>query len=336
MFNSILRGKTMRFTFNMLYGAVLAGMSANGLAQESVDAYPSRPVTVISPLAPGGSGEVETRLYNQKLSESLGKPFIIDFKPGAGTTLGTALVIKSRPDGYMLLAVSPSLTIAPAFYKDLPYDVNRDITPISQMSKRATMVVAHPGTPYRNMKEFIAHMKQNPGEVNWGTNGAGSISHLLGEWLQTLTGTKMTFVHYKGVTALTADVLGGRVGATVFTFTSGLQLVKANKLKVLGLSTTERSAALSDVPTVQEQGIPEFEYPSWLGYFGPPGMAPGLVAKLNAELVKAAKDPNVVKTMAADNTTLVAGTPDQLKRLVATESARWQKLVSQARIRLED
>ncbi len=320
----------------MLYTATLAALTGTAFAQESVDAYPSRPVTVINPLAPGGSGDVETRLYNQKLSEALGKPFIIDFKPGAGTTLGTALVVKSRPDGYTLLTVSPSLTIAPAFYKDLPYDVNRDLSPITQMSKRATMVVAHPAVPYRNMKEFVAYMKSHPGEVNWGTNGAGSISHLLGEWLQTLTGTKMTFVHYKGVSGLTTDVLGGRIGATVFTFTSALQLVKTNKLKILGMSTTERSPALPDVPTVQEQGIPDFEYPSWLGYFGPPGMAPALVAKLNGELVKAAHSPDVIKTMAADSTTLVAGTPEQLKKLVATETARWQKLVTQAGIKLEE
>lgn len=325
----------MRFTMTMLYAATLAALTGAAFAQESVDAYPSRPVTVINPLAPGGSGDVETRLYNQKLSEALGKPFIIDFKPGAGTTIGTGMVIKSKPDGYTLLSVSPSLTIAPAFYKDLPYDVNRDITPISQMSKRATMVVAHPAVPYRNMKEFVAYMKSHPGEVNWGTNGAGSISHLLGEWLQALTGTKMTFVHYKGVSGLTADVMGGRIGATVFTFTSGLQLVKTDKLKILGMSTAERAAALPNVPTVQEQGIPDFEYPSWLGYFGPPGMAPALVNKLNAELVKAAKAPDVVKLMAADSTTLVAGTPDQLKKLVATETARWQKLVSQAGIKLE-
>lgn len=304
-------------------------------AQEPVDAYPSRPVTVVNPLAPGGSGDVETRLYNQKLSEALGKPFIIDFKPGAGTTLGTGYVVKAKPDGYTLLTVSPSLTIAPAFYKDLPYDVNRDLTPITQMSKRATMLVAHPGTPYRNMKEFIAWMKAHPGEANWGTNGAGSISHLLGEWLQTLTGTKMTFVHYKGVNALSADVLAGRTQATVFTFTSGLGFVKAGKLKVLGMSTTERSAALPDVPTVQEQGVPEFEYPSWLGYFGPPGLPQGIVARLNAELSRAARAPDVVKVMSADNTTLVAGTPEQLRRLVATESARWQKLVRQAGIKLE-
>jgi tripartite-type tricarboxylate transporter receptor subunit TctC len=329
----------MRFTMTTLYAAlhatVLAALTGAAFAQESADAYPSRPVTVINPLAPGGSGDVETRLYNQKLTEALGKPFIIDFKPGAGTTLGTGMVAKAKPDGYTLLSVSPSLTIAPAFYKDLPYDVNRDLSPISQMSKRATMVVAHPAVPYKNMKELVAYMKANPGDLNWGTNGPGSISHLLGEWLQTLTGTKMTFVHYKGVGGLTTDVLGGRIGATVFTFTSALQLVKTDKLKILGMSTTTRSPAMPDVPTVQEQGIRDFEYPSWLGYFGPPGMAPALVNKLNAELVKAARSPEVVKTMAADYTTLVAGSPGDLKKLVATETARWQKLVSQAGIKLE-
>lgn len=320
----------------LITALVLLWPRAQALAQEPVSAYPSRPVTIIIPLTPGGGGDLEARLYNQKLTEGFGKPFLNDYKPGAGTTIGTAYVARSKPDGYTLLAISPTLTIAPAFYPDLPYEVNRDFTALSQMSKRVSMLAITPSFPARNMAEFIAYAKAHPGEINWGTHGAGSASHLCGAWLQGITNTKFTFVHYKGSGPLTVDVMAGRAHASVIVLSSTLQHVKAGKIRTLGISGTERSSLLPGVPTVQEQGVPEFEYPSWLGIFGPAGIAPEIVARLNAELAKAARHPDVIKALSADGTIGVGGSPEQLKQLVATESARWKRLAREAGIRLEE
>jgi len=310
--------------------------SAQAFAQEPANAYPSRPVTIIIPLTPGGGGDLESRLYNQKLTESLGKPFLNDYKPGAGTTIGTAYVAKAKPDGYTLLAISPTFTIAPAFYPDLTYEVNRDFTAIAQMSKRVSMLAITPSFPARNMADFIAYAKAHPGEINWGTHGAGSASHLCGAWLQGLTNTKFTFVHYKGSSPLTVDVMAGRAHATVIVLSSTLQHLKAGKIRTLGISGTERTSLLPGVPTVQEQGVPEFEYPSWLGIFGPAGLSPEIVAKLNSELAKAARHLDVVKALGVDGSIGVGGSADQLRRLVATESMRWKTLAKDSGIRLEE
>lgn len=306
------------------------------IAQEAPALFPSKALTIIVALAAGGAADVEARLYCQKLSENLGRPCLVDFKPGAGTTLGTAYVVKSKPDGYTLLAISPSLTIAPAFHKDLPYDVNRDLTAITQMSKRATLLVINPAFPAKNMAEFVAHMKANPGQVNWGTVGAGSISHLLGAWLQYLTKTQMTIIHYKGASPMNVDIMAGRIHASALTFLGATPLIKAGKLRALGLSSTERSPLLSDLPTVQEQGIPDFEYPSWLSLFGPAGMPQEIVAKLHSEFVRIANSPDVSKLLQADGSTMVGGSSEQLKKLVATETERWRKLVQEAGIKSDD
>lgn len=305
-----------------------------GHTQEAVSAYPSRPVTIIIPLVPGGGGDAEARLYNARLTESLGKPFVNDYKPGAGTTIGTAFVAKARPDGYTLLGISPTLTIAPAFYKDLPYDVTRDFTPISQMTQRASIFVVNPKFPARNIAEFIAYAKAHPSEINWGTHSAGASSHLVGAWFQSLTNTRFTFVHYKGSNPLTLDLIANRVQATVLAASSGLPQVKAGKLRVLGISSAERTALLPGVPTVEEQGVPEFEYPSWFGILGPSGMAPALVAKLNAELAKAAAHPDVIRTLTAEGTTIIAGPAEKFRQLVEKETARWRKVVTDSGITL--
>ena len=310
--------------------------SVKGFAQESVSAYPSRPVTIIIPLSPGGGGDVEARLYNQKLTESLGQPFLNDYKPGAGSTIGIGYVAKAKPDGYTLMAISPTITIVPAFYKDLPFDVNRDFTAISQMSRRSSMLAVTPTFPPTNVAEFLAYAKANPGKVNWGTHGAGSGTHLAAAWMQSITNTKFTFVHYKGSNALTQDLMAGRVHIMVITFTSGLQLSKAGKVRVLGVSNRERSPLMPSIATVQEQGVSDFEYPSWLGIFGPNGMDSLLVSKLNTELVKAERHPDVVKSLATSGTISIGSSSDFLKQVVAVETARWKKIVEESDIKLDE
>ena len=319
-----------------IFFTVAAVFAGPLFAQESPNQYPSKPVMIIVPLSSGGAGDVEARLYCQKFSENLGRPCLVDYKPGAGTTVGTAFVVKSKPDGYTLIASSPSLTLAPAFYKELSYDVTRDLTPITQMSNRATLVVVNSAFPASNMTEFVSYMKANPGKLNWGSVGVGGVTHLLGVWLQNLTGTKLSVVQYKGSGAMNVDLVAGRIDASAYTFISATPLLKAGKIRAIGLSSAERSPLLPDMPTVQEQGIPDFEYPSWLSILGPAGMQPGLIAKLHAELVKVAKSPEVTKVLASSGTVAVGSTPEQLRKLIATETARWRQVVRDGDIKLEE
>ena len=313
-----------------------AAATTSALGQEPVGSYPSRPVTMISPLVPGGGGDLEVRLYNQRLTEHFGKPFITDYKPGAGTSVGTGYVAKSKPDGYTLLGISTTLTIVPAFYTDLPYDVNRDLTAIAQMTTRSSMLAVNPSVPARDVAEFVAYLKANPDKLNWGTHGAGSASHLTGAWFQSLTGTRMTFVHYKGSNPLQTDVIAGRAHATNLVLSSSLQHAKSGKIRVLGISSTERSALLPDVPTVMEQGLADFEYPSWFGIFGPGGMTPALASRIHGGLAVAGKHPETVQKLGADGTVVVARPPEDLKKLVAGETARWKKLAAEQGIKIDE
>jgi tripartite-type tricarboxylate transporter receptor subunit TctC len=321
----------------LAFAITFSAVSGPIAAQEKVSAYPSKNIMIVVPLAAGGAGGAEAILYCQSLSQNLGRPCQVDYRPGAGTTLGTTYVVKSKPDGYTLIASSPSLTIAPAFYNDLPYDVTQDLTPITQMSQRATVVVVSPSFPANNIPEFVAYMKANPGKVNWGSaGGSGSMLHLLGAWLQDVTNTKMTIIQYKGSGEMNTDLIAGRIDATAFTFISATPLLKAGKIRAIGLSSAKRSPLLPEMRTVQEQGVPDFEYPSWLSILAPARMDPALQAKLHAEFVKVALSSEVRKVMEPTGTTMVAGSSADLSKLLVSEIARWKKITQAANIKLEE
>jgi tripartite-type tricarboxylate transporter receptor subunit TctC len=317
----------------VLCAAVLAAFSHTALAQSD---YPNKPVQVVIPYAPGGTTDVEARLYTQKLGEALGKSFVLDFKPGAGAVAGSNMVAKGVPDGYTILMTTASLAVSPALVKDLPYDPVKDFAPISLMSKRATLILMHPSMPFKTFPEYVAFAKANPGKINFGTSGAGGIIHLAGAWLSSLTGTDVTFVHYKGSGQMYTDLLAGRVHVTPVTFTTGLPYIKSGKLKPLVVTAAERSKLL-DLPTVAEQGVPGFEYPSWFGVLAPPATPAPIVNKLSAELAKIAKLPDVVQKLGeTDGSQMVGSTPEQFRKMIITETARWKKLVAETGIKLED
>lgn len=298
--------------------------------------WPSKPVQVVIPYGPGGSTDVEARLYAQKLGEAFGKSFVLDFKPGAGAVFGSNLVAKAPPDGYSILMTSASLAVSPALVPDLPYDPTRDFAPVSLMSKRATLLVMNTGVPYRTFPEFLAFARANPGKVNFGTSGAGGIVHLSGAWLASLTGIQLTFVHYRGSGQMYTDLLAGRVQVTPVTFTTGLPYVRSGKLLPLVVTAADRSKLL-DLPTAAEQGVPGFEYPSWFGVLAPPKTPPAIVNRLSAELGRIARSPEVVKKFAeADGSFMVGSTPEQFQKLIVAETARWKKLVADTGIRLEE
>ena len=304
-------------------------------AQDPAEAFPARPVQIVVPFTPGGATDIEARVYAQKLTENMGKSFVVDYKPGAGGSIGTGFVAKSPPDGHTLLVISSSFTVNPAFYRNLPYDPIKDFAAVSLMSKRVTVLIAHPSFPATTIGEYLAHVRANPGKVNMAATGAGSIQHLAGAWLHSVTGTRVTFVQYKGTSPLNVDLVSGRVDVNASPFVNVMPLVKAGKLKILGILSDEPSPLIPGAQVASEQGAPGYSYASWLGVIAPRATPASIVNKLSAELGKAARSPDVVQKFAPEGSTMVGSAPKVLQDLIATELERWRKIVQENDIKLE-
>lgn len=314
-----------------------AAMLFAGVAwsQGAADVYPAKPVTLVNPYAAGGPADAESRLYAAKLTALLGQPFIIEYKPGAGTAIGSAYVAQAPADGHTLLVATGSLTVLPALYKNLSFDVLKDFAPVSLMSQRTSVLLAHPSFPARNFREYIAHAKANPGKINFGTAGAGSITHLAGAWMHGASNTSVTFVHYKGTAPGMLDLLAGRIDVTAAGLLSALPSIKAGKLRAIAVMGTEHSKLLPGVLTIDEQGIPGYNYASWLGISAPAGTPAAIVAKLGETLAKVAKAPEVAGPLEAEGGVMIGSTPAQFRQVMASEVERWQKVVRDAGIKLE-
>lgn len=317
-----------------LIAALAAALLPAGQALAQADAYPSRPVSWIVPLSPGAAVDIETRLYAQKMSEALGKPFIVDYKPGAGTTIGGAFVARSAPDGYTLLSLTPSLTIATLAYPKLGFDPVKDLTLLSLMSKRPSLFIVPNNVPAKNMQEFMAYAKANPDKVNLGTSGAGGIGELGLAWLQLMAGSKAQLVHYKGGAPSYKAVMAGEVQAVFGSLAAMGGNLRAGKAKALAVTTAERTKVMPDLPTIAESGFPGFEYSQWIGVAGPAGLPAALVGRLSTELAKAAKAPDIGDKLDDDGTIMVGSTPEQFRRHFANEAARWRKVAQDTGVKL--
>ena len=313
-------------------------MSAPGsvLAQDFVRAWPAKPVMLILPLTPGSGVETEARLYTQKLSENLGKSFLLDFKPGGATTIATAHVAKASPDGYTLLATTASFSQAAVLQRDLSYDPIKDLTPLTMMSRWPSILVASTHLPVKSATEYIAHAKANPGKINFGSYGAGSGPHVGAIWLHSLVGTHVTYVHYKGTPPLQLDLIAGRIDAGTGTFTSFIPLHRAGKLRILSVSTPQRVQAYPEFPTLAESGVPGYDYGNWWALFGPGRMLPALANRISGEFVKAGKTPAVQKKMADDGFIMTMTTPEEFRKELIAEIARMRKIVVDNNIKAEE
>jgi tripartite-type tricarboxylate transporter receptor subunit TctC len=317
--------------FNAALFAAAALLSCAVGAQD----YPSRAVVIVIPSPPGATSDRDARLWTPKLTQAFGKPFVLDFKAGAGTTIGTNFVAKAAPDGHTLLLVTSSFPVIAATYKDLPFDPVKDFAPVSLMLRRPTMLAAHPSFAASNFAEYVAYLKAHPGEVNFGTAGAGSISHIVGAWLQSATGTRVTFVHYKGAAPNQVDLMAGRVKVSTMSLSVGVPFIKAGKLRPIAILSPERSSMLPGVRTVAEQGTPDFNYSTLTAILAPAGVPAAIVSRLSAELAKITKSPDVVTIAEADGTVLVGSTPAQARSYLETEINRWRRLVKENDIQPE-
>ena len=311
---------------------LLGGMAAgNAWSQAS---YPAKAVHVIVPAGPGGVTDLQARLAANKLTKTMGQTFLVENRPGAGTTLGTALVAKAPPDGYTLLCMTGSFTTASVTYAKLPYDPINDLVPVSQFAVMPYLLVVNPAVPARNVKEFIAYAKANPSKLNYGTTGNGTLAHLAGLWLEKLTGIRMTQVPYKDVAAEIGDLVQGRLDVTIATPTNVLGHINAGKLRGLAWTSAERSRMLPNLPTTVEQGLSEFTVIAMVGFWAPKGTPAPIVNRLSTALKEAARDPDIISRLGADGTDLVGSTPEEFRKIVVTEIDRWGKLVKESGMEL--
>jgi tripartite-type tricarboxylate transporter receptor subunit TctC len=318
-------------TAAILTGTLLAAAPALAQAQAAAS-WPARPVVFVIPVAPGSNTELEPRMYANKMSEALGKPFILDFKPGAANVVGSRYVAQSAGDGHTLLVANANFPLMQFLVKDAP-DPVKAFAPVSLMSKRSTLFVISNSAPFSGIKEYIAFGKANPGKINFGVSGLGSTQHLHAVWMHSMMGFEPAYIAYKGVGAMLPDLMAGRVDVGIASIAASMGQVKAGKIRILAYGAKERSPAVPDVPTIAEQGLPEFEYLSWLGMVAPASTPPALVTRISSELVKAARQPDVIAQLAKEANTVVASTPQEFQRQIDSEVERWKALVQKTGFR---
>ena len=310
-------------------GAVLFGLCAH--AQD----YPTRPVRIVVPFAPGGPNDIIVRLVAQKLTETWTQPFLIENRPGAGGNIGTDFVAKAAPDGYTLLSVGPgSLIINPLIGK-VPYDTARDFAPVTLMARAPNALVAHPSLPAGSVKELIELARSQPGRVNYGSGGNGSTPHLAGAMFAAMAGVALTHVPYKGTAPAMADLIGGQVQIAFLGIPTVLPHVKSGKLRVLAVTGKRRSPELPGVPTVDEAGVPGYELSPWYGLLAPAGTPREVVVRLGEEVSRVVRAPEMKEKLAVQGAEVAGGSPEEFAALIRADTSTWSRVVKDAGIRIE-
>lgn len=311
----------------------LAALTFSTLA--CAQAYPDKVVKIIVPYPPGGTVDVVARIIAARLTENLGQQFIVDNRPGANGTIGSNVASKSEPDGYTLLVQASTFVATPLLMKNIPYNINTDFTPITQLGAVPLLVSAHPGLPAKNFRELISAMRASPGKYTFGTSAEGSASHLAEVAIMHEAKLNFLIVPYKGTAPALTDVMGGHTSAMVDALPSTLPHVKSGKLKPLAVTSAKRIPSLPDVPTVAESGVDGFEMVSWYGLWGPAKMPAPLVSKIHQEVSKALNSPQVQKSLVQQGFIVSGAPPDQFRSYIKTETDKYSKLVSAAKIQLD-
>ena len=321
-----------RFVDLILF-AVLLGVSG-GVAH--AEAYPSKPITMIVPFPAGGTTDILARAIGQELFKTLGQQVIVDNRPGAGGNIGSALVAKAAPDGYtLLMGTVGTHAINASLYAKMPYDTVKDFAPITQVAAVPNILVVNPTLPVKSVKELIAYAKANPGKLNFASSGNGTSIHLSGELFKTMAGVDMTHIPYKGSAPALTDLLGGQVNLMFDNMPSALPHVKAGKLRALAVTSGKRSPAAPDLPTIEEAGVPGYEASSWFGVLAPAGTPPDIVNKLNAEIVRILKTPEMKERLSSQGAEPVGSSPGEFAAHIKAEMAKWAKVVKESGARVD-
>lgn len=298
--------------------------------------YPARTIRWIVPFPPGGGTDFVVRLLAPKLSEAVGQQVVADNRPGSSGTIGLDVTAKAPADGYtIVLGQTGNIALAPVFYPKLPYDPRRDLAPVTRVSMSPFMLVAHPSLPAKNVRELISLAKARPDEIAFGSSGNGSLSHLAGEMIKSAGGVRMLHVPYKGVALATSDLFAGRIAIYVSPLQPLPAWFKAGKVKPIALTRAQRTPAFPDVPTIAESGLPGYDVTNWYGVVAPAKTPAPVIARLNSELTRILRSPDIQARFRDEGGETAPGTPEELSAFINREIQRWGKVVSDAGIKLD-
>jgi tripartite-type tricarboxylate transporter receptor subunit TctC len=315
--------------YNCLFLIAFSAAAVSAGAQN----YPSKTVRLIVPFAAGGSTDVIARVLAPKLSEAWGQQVIVDNRPGGNTTIGTDIVAKSAPDGHTLLVTPAPFTVVPSVMTKLPYEPAKDFEPITLINTTPMGLVVHPGVPAKNLKELIALAKTRPGQMNFGSSGSGGVPHLSGELLNTMAGLKIVHVPYKGNAPALADLVGGHVDMAFNGLTSVMPFIKSGRLRVLGVTSIGRTAALPEVLTFDEQGLKGFQAVAWNGLSAPARTPKEAIARIQETSSRIVKSPELAEQLKRDGSDPVGSTTAEFVAHLRDEVVKWKKVLDRAGIK---
>lgn len=297
--------------------------------------YPAKPLRIIVGQAPGGATDLIARTLSGRLTEALGQSVIIDNRTGAAGSIGASIVARSAPDGYTLLLVSSSYAINPSLYAKLPFDPLKDLAPVILLAQAPFLLVVHPSLPARSVAELVKLARAKADTLNYASGGAGSSGHLAGELFKSAAAIKMVHVPHKGAGPALTDTIAGQVDLTFASMISSLQHVRSGRLRALAVTSLKRSPALADLHTVEEAGVRPYSTTSWYAVLAPAGTAAPIIGRLNADLRNIVTHSDMRQRLAADGAEPAGGTPEDLRRHLSAEMAKWQRVVQMAGVRLE-
>ena len=305
--------------------ACLATFGVAALAQ----GYPTRPIRIVVPFGPGGFTDVAARILQKELAPAIGQSIVIENKPGAGSTIGTAEISKAAPDGYNLVMISTAHVISPHLYKSMPYDPLKDFTPVMKLAEGPYVLVVHPSLGVNSVRELIAMAKARPNTIDYASSGNGSAQHLVGALFVTMAGAPLSHVPYKGSSQAMNDVLGGIVKVSFVGVPNALPNLASGKIKALAVSTRKRYGDLPDVPSLDEAGVKGYDATIWLGLLAPPGTPREIVDKLNTSITRILSTPEAKKLMASAGVDVATSSPEEFHKLMQSELDRWGRVVKE-------
>jgi tripartite-type tricarboxylate transporter receptor subunit TctC len=322
----------MQYLVRAVSALVIVAASASGALAQN---WPNRPIRMVVPYTPGGYTDLMARLVGQKISDALGQPVIFENKPGANAIIGTDVVAKAAPDGYTFGTVIAAHAVNATLNPKLPYDTQKDLIYISLMSSAPLIMIAHPSLPASNIKELIALAKARPGELNFASSGVGAAAHLTMEMFKSRTGIDMQHIPYKGTAGALQDIVGGRINVMFDIVGPLMPQVRSGNAKAIAVTAKERIPAAPDVPTMAEQGVPDFVSGTWAGIIAPAGLPKEIVERVSAEAKKALADPAMKEKLAEQGIVAVGSTPEEFRVFVDEEILRWRKVITDASIKME-
>jgi tripartite-type tricarboxylate transporter receptor subunit TctC len=312
--------------YSILFALPGAMLLSTVTAPAAAQAYPSKTIRMVVPFAPGGATDILARLTSQKLHDRFGQPVVVENRAGGGGNIGADYVAKAAPDGYTLLTAGIPQAIGMSLFKNLPYQLAKDLAPITMLATFPSVIAVHPTLPAKSVKELLALAKRRPGELNFGAN-TGSPNHLSMELLNVLAKVKMVHIPYKGAGPVVADLVAGHLHVASLGLPPAMAMVKAGKLRPIAVTGATRSPTLPDVPTVQESGVPGYEVTSWYGVFAPAGTPDAIIKRLHAEITAVLKMPDLLQRLATLGADPSGKGPEEFARHVREEIAKWEKVV---------